>query len=249
MIITMEQQDKINLLLEMQEYPERYTDEQIATMLDDDPELAELLEQLALAKRALAKHEADEELIPVDEQWAQFVAEHGDQLDALSSPLAGERIDTDTSSPLAGERLGVGWNSPMLRKAAAILVGVIITASIAYAATYLVRQQQKPTASAAPETEQVAQITGVDHATPVDTLVADTATVGPVIYDNIPLEQMLTEIAQYYDVEVQFHDDHDRGLRFHFVWNRQRDIDQVVSDLNHFERLQVTLNDNQLIVE
>ena len=62
----MEKQDKIHLLLSMQEHPEQYTDEQLLQMLADDPELAEQLEQLALTKQTFVKHEADEEAVPVD---------------------------------------------------------------------------------------------------------------------------------------------------------------------------------------
>jgi hypothetical protein len=73
--------------------------------------------------------------------------------------------------------------------------------------------------------------------------------VQPVVYDNIPLEKMLPEIADHYDVKVVFANDEVRGLRFHFVWNPQKGIDQVISDLNQFERLNVTLKDNQITVE
>ena len=71
----------------------------------------------------------------------------------------------------------------------------------------------------------------------------------PVIYDNIPLEKMLSEIAAHYDAKVTFVNDEVRQLRFHFVWNPRQSIEKVVSDLNRFERLHVTLKDNQLIVE
>ena len=84
---------------------------------------------------------------------------------------------------------------------------------------------------------------------PVDTLTCDTVTVQPIIYDNIPLEKMLPEIAAHYDVKVIFTNDEARQLRFRFVWNPQLGIDQVISDLNQFERLTVTRKDNQIIVE
>jgi hypothetical protein len=60
---------------------------------------------------------------------------------------------------------------------------------------------------------------------------------------------MLPEIAAHYDANVTFVNDEARQLRFRFVWNPQKGIDQVVSDLNQFERLNVTLKDNQITVE
>ena len=79
----MEKQDKIHLLLSMQEHPEQYTDEQLLQMLADDPELAEQLEQLALTKQTFVKHEADEEAVPVEDEWQKFAAEHAEELKAL----------------------------------------------------------------------------------------------------------------------------------------------------------------------
>ena len=72
----MEQQERIRLLLSMQEHPERFTDEQITQMLAEDPDLAELMEQLCMAKRALVKQEVDKEHIPMDDLWEQFASEH-----------------------------------------------------------------------------------------------------------------------------------------------------------------------------
>ena len=68
------------------------------------------------------------------------------------------------------------------------------------------------------------------------------------IAENV-LEKMLPEIAAHYDVKVVFANDEARGLRFHFVWNPQQGIDQVISDLNQFERLNATLKDNQITVD
>ena len=63
----MEQNDKIRLLLDMHEHPENYTDEQLATMLDD-----EMLEQLATAKRAMTDIPEPD----VDAEWQHFEQAH-----------------------------------------------------------------------------------------------------------------------------------------------------------------------------
>ena len=63
----MEQNDKIHLLLDMHEHPENYTDEQLATMLDD-----EIQEQLATAKRAMTDIPEPD----VDAEWQRFEQQH-----------------------------------------------------------------------------------------------------------------------------------------------------------------------------
>jgi ferric-dicitrate binding protein FerR (iron transport regulator) len=82
-----------------------------------------------------------------------------------------------------------------------------------------------------------------------DVLPADSVTEAAVEFDNIPLEQMLSEIASYYKAEVSFQNENARKLRFYFVWQRRQGLEQVVEDLNHFESLHLTLKDNQIIVE
>ena len=131
-------------------------------------------------------------------------------------------------------------------KIAASFVGVLLVSGIAFAAIQIVRYAQQHT----PKTEEVINTPKPANVTPTDTLTTDTiATSQPIIYDNIPLEKMLPEIAAHYDANVTFVNDEARQLRFRFVWNPQKGIDQVVGDLNQFERLTVTLKDNQITVE
>ena len=131
-------------------------------------------------------------------------------------------------------------------KAAASFIGVLLVSGIAFAAIHIVQQAQK---QEVPQGEITESVTPSVTAVPADTLSKDTATVQPVIYDNIPLEKMLPAIAAHYDAEVTFLSSEARELRFRFVWNPQEGLDQVVNDLNRFERLSVKLDDNQLIVE
>jgi hypothetical protein len=136
---------------------------------------------------------------------------------------------------------GFGWI-----KIAASFVGVLLVSGIAFAAIQIVRYAQQHTL----KTEEVINTPNPANVTPTDTLTTDTiAAPQPIIYDNIPLEKMLPEIAAHYDANVTFVNDEARQLRFRFVWNPQKGIDQVVSDLNQFERLNVTLKDNQITVE
>ena len=131
-------------------------------------------------------------------------------------------------------------------KIAASFVGVLLVSGISFAAIQIVRYAQQHT----PRTEEVINTTKPAITTPSDTLPTDTTAVSqPVIYDNIPLEKMLSEIAAHYDAKVTFVNDEARGLRFRFVWNPQKGIGQVVSDLNQFERLTVTLKDDVITVE
>ncbi len=134
-----------------------------------------------------------------------------------------------------------GW-----MKIAASFIGVLLVSGIAFAAIQIVRYAQQST----PRTEEVINTPKPANITPTDTLTTDTiATPQPILYDNIPLEKMLPEIAAHYEAKVTFVNDEARQLRFYFLWNPQKGIEKVVSDLNQFERLNVTLNDNQITVK
>ena len=130
-------------------------------------------------------------------------------------------------------------------KIAASFIGVLFVSGIAFAAIQLIRHTQQWS----PKTEVVVNDATPINVAPTDTLGNDTLAMQPVVYDNIPLEKMLTEIAAHYDVKVKFLSSEARELRFRFVWNPQQGIDQVVSDLNQFSRLKVTLKDDVITVE
>jgi hypothetical protein len=60
---------------------------------------------------------------------------------------------------------------------------------------------------------------------------------------------MLPEIAEHYGVTVTFANAEVGQLRFRFVWNPQTGLEQVLSDLNQFERINVTCKGKQITVQ
>ena len=159
---------------------------------------------------------------------------------------ANKPIDVDAAWQKFNQKIQPQQHSFGWMKIAASFIGVLLVSGIAFAAIQIVRYTQQHT----PKTEEVINTPKSANVTPADTLTTDTiATPQPIIYDNIPLEKMLPEIAAHYDAKVTFVNDEARQLRFHFMWHPQKGIEKVVSDLNQFERLNITLNDNQITVK
>ena len=159
---------------------------------------------------------------------------------------ANKPIDVDAAWQKFNQKIQPQQHSFGWMKIAASFIGVLLVSGIAFAAIQIVRYTQQHT----PKTEEVINTPKSANVTPADTLTTDTiATPQPIIYDNIPLEKMLPEIAAHYDAKVTFVNDETRQLRFHFMWHPQKGIEKVVSDLNQFERLNITLNDNQITVK
>ncbi len=65
--------DKRAMFLDMQEHPEKYTDEQITALLADE-DIKAFAETLAISKRAMMRQEADP--VDVDAAWQQFAEAH-----------------------------------------------------------------------------------------------------------------------------------------------------------------------------
>jgi ferric-dicitrate binding protein FerR (iron transport regulator) len=159
---------------------------------------------------------------------------------------ANKPIDMDAAWQKFNQKIQPQQHSFGWMKIAASFIGVLLVSGIAFAAIQIVRYTQQHT----PKTEEVINTPKSANVTPADTLTTDTiATPQPIIYDNIPLEKMLPEIAAHYDAKVTFVNDEARQLRFYFKWHPQKGIEKVVSDLNQFERLNITLNDNQITVK
>ncbi len=231
----MEQQDKIRLLLSMQEHPEQYTDEQLHQMIADDSELAEQLEQLALTKQAFVKQEADEETIPVEEEWQKFYSEHADEIEALGE---------DNTHSATVKRL----KSIVPYKVAASIIGILFTAGFAFATIHILSLFPNPSPK-----DDGSKYTQVADTARKDTTPLSTRRVAggeaPIVFDNVALEKMLSQIASYYNKEVEFQNDNARQFRFYFVWKPDEGLDATLHRLNLFESVSVELESDKIVVE
>jgi len=220
----MKNQDKIELLLDIQEHPEKYSDEQLNSMLAEDEELAEMMEQLATTKRAMTKEEAEDEQLDMDVLWQEFEAKHELEFDEPAT----KRVRMP------------------LRKIAAMFIGVALTAGVAFAAIQIVRSVSKP----APEPTKIEAPAAPKAAQPDDEVPADTVVaVKPVVFDNVELAQIMAQIADHYKAEVEIENEDAGAYRLYFEWNSQETLEHVVERLNRFESINIELNNNKMTVK
>ena len=71
----MDRNDKIMMLLDMQEHPEQFDETALEDMLND-PEMKELMEATAQLKRAMVHQEFTMTDQEVEDEWQYFVSEH-----------------------------------------------------------------------------------------------------------------------------------------------------------------------------
>ncbi len=157
-----------------------------------------------------------------------------------------EPVDVDAAWNKFNQKLQPKQHSRNWMKMAASFIGLLLVSGIAFAAIHMVLQYHH---SETLDAELTTNTESPATTAPADTIASDTLTVQPVIFDNVPLEDMLKEIAAHYHVKVTFQNDEVRDFRFRFVWNPQQGIEQVINDLNQFERLTVTLNEHEMTIK
>ena len=106
----MERDKKVQLLLDMQEHPELFSEQELQAMLDD-PEVRELMEATTELKQAMMADDDKADKHDADAEWQQFAATHFSEESNQRSWL----------------------------KVAASFIAVLMVSSIAFAAIHIIR--------------------------------------------------------------------------------------------------------------
>lgn len=215
--------DKFEKILDIIDHQEKYSDEEIREILQDE-ECRKLYQTMVEVDSAL---ESLSPIINVDEEWEKFSQEH--------------QLQEKATHPITS------W-----RKLAASIAGFVLIAGIAFAAihTYIKRSQEptQVTADTHPEAiksdsaKQVAAKDSLTHPKPEKPAIHKT-------FENVAFEQMISEIASYYDLQVKFENNEDKTLRLYYEWNSHSSIENIVKELNQFENVNIELQQNELIVK
>ena len=135
-------------------------------------------------------------------------------------------------------------SSPRRRwSVAAAIIGFVLLSGIAFAAFKmgLFHPSSENEAAETPGTEIIESET-------VPTSVTNEGA-KTIIFENEPLEQILHTMADRYHVTVSFREEDIKSLRLYYEWDESQPLDAVVNDLNHFNRFQLTVEQQNIIVE
>lgn len=224
--------DKFEKILDIIDHQEKYSDEEIREILQDE-ECRKLYQTMMEVDSAL---ENPSPIINIDEEWEKFCQKHQLQEEA-----------TQNAAQEAASHPITSW-----RKLAASIAGFVLISGIAFAAihTYIKRSQEptQVTADTHPEVinsdsaKQVAAKDSLTHPKPEKPAIHKT-------FENVAFEQMISEIASYYDLQVKFENNEDKTLRLYYEWNSHSSIENIVKELNQFENVNIELQQNELIVK
>lgn len=227
---TMNKDEKRLMLFDMQEHPEKYTDEQVERLLADE-EAQEFLGDLAMARMAGKK--ATPKKVDVDKAWKEFSEKHN-KAKSISN--------------------GANTSYHNRMQIAASIIGIIFLSGVALAAVqngWLKFAVSDKVADNKTTTEQtVKQKPSAD-----DTLKAVTAEpndsldMKPVVFDNAELGTILTQMADFYHVKVRYDNADTQHVRLFFNWNKTKTLEQNLEILNAFDRIQIEYAEGELVVK
>ena len=227
---TMNKDEKRLMLFDMQEHPEKYTDEQVEHLLADE-EAQEFLRNLAMARMAGKK--ATPKKVDVDKAWKEFSEKHN-----------------------KAKSISNGANTPYRNRMqiAASIIGIIFLSGVALAAVqngWLKFAVSDKVADNKTTTEQtVKQKPSADDSLKAVTAEPkDSLDMKPVVFDNAELGTILTQMADFYHVKVRYDNADTQHVRLFFNWNKTKTLEQNLEILNAFDRIQIEYAEGELVVK
>ena len=205
------------MLFDMQEHPDKYTDEQMEHLLADE-EVKDFLHDLAMARMAGKK--ATPKKVDVDKAWKEF------------------------SNGSYRNRM----------KIAASIVGIIFLSGVALAAVqngwFKFSTSDKAVVNKA-ATEQIAYSKQLanDSLKAMTVEPTDSLNMKPVVFDNAELGTILMQMADFYNVKVEYMNANTQHVRLFFNWNKTKTLEQNMELLNAFDRIQIEYVEGILIVK
>ena len=154
----------------------------------------------------------------IDEEWQKFEARH-----------------------FAPKHKSWGW-----MQIAAAFVGVLMLSGIAYAAISIVHRGHADEVETPVEQTIAEKPSQEIHETPVagQKESADSFR----IFTDMLLDELVGELATYYNKVADIRDAKAHDVRLYYKWNRNNRAEDVVGELNHFDHVNLSIENDKLIV-
>ena len=128
-------------------------------------------------------------------------------------------------------------------KVAAMIFGILTLSGIAFAAVHIVRQSQHEERPVTAIEKPQSSLT-VPQTLPTDTITKAES----VVFDNVTLDSIAKDIAAYHHLDMYLQNEQAKQLRVYFVWKQEDNLQEVIEKLNMFEHVNMTVENDKLIV-
>jgi hypothetical protein len=218
----MSTEEKLKLLTKMIEHPEDYSEQEKDDTLQDEG-CRELYDMLVETSQAMTTTLTDEEMgMPdVDKEWTRFQASRHPRKTLFRF---------------------------IPRNIAAACITLLCISGIAFATVKMVQHYNKV------ENEQTVEVVNNESPkTKVDKTKAAPAVEAkdsvPTIYENVELQTILSDLADTYNVQVEYQQEQSRHIRLYLQLKREDGLEGAIKMLNHFEKVSIKKENDKLIVE
>lgn len=237
---------KWNLLLDLLEHPEKYSETQKDELLGDE-EVNELYLQLVETRQSLDFGKSKEEMkMPsIDAEWEKLKDEM-----KLKEKQQKDETKQNAEKQQTAKQLPL-W-SPM-RKVAAV-AAVLVVSGITFAAIHLVTRSHQVSDKNNTELVSSRKDSIQQVSTPQKSNIeekTDSASLAqlPLVYENAELQNILTPIAGHFHLQVTYQNESARHIRLFLQLEKNMSLDDIIELMNHFEKVNIRHEGQTLIVE
>ena len=238
---------KWDLLLDLLEHPEKYSETQKDELLGDE-EVNELYQQLVETRQSLdyCKSKEEMKLPSIDAEWEKLKYEMKLKDEMKQKEVMKQNAETQQTAKLLPL-----W-SPM-RKVAAV-AAVLVVSGITFAAIHLVTRSHQSsdknnTELVASSKDSIQQVSAPQKSNTGEKADSATLTQLPLVYENAELQNILTPIAEHFHLQVTYQNESARHIRLFLQLEKNMSLDDIIELMNHFEKVNIRHEGQTLIVE
>ena len=244
---------KWDMLLDLLEHPEKYSETQKDELLGDE-EVNELYQQLVETRQSLdfTKSKEKMKMPSIDAEWEKLKDEMKlkDEIKLKEEKQQEDEMKQHAETQQTAKQLPL-W-SPM-RKVAAV-AAVLVVSGITFAAIHLVTRSHQAsdknnTELVASQKDSIQQVSAPQKSNIEEK--ADSASLAqlPLVYENAELQNILTPIVGHFHLQVTYHNESARHIRLFLQLEKNMSLDDIIELMNHFEKVNIRHEGQTLIVE
>lgn len=244
---------KWDMLLDLLEHPEKYSETQKDELLGDE-EVNELYQQLIETRQSLdfAKSKEGMKMPSIDAEWEKLKDEMKlkEKKQLKEEKQQKEKMNQNSEIQQTAKLFPL-W-SPM-RKVAAV-AAVLVVSGITFAAIHLVTRSHQATDKnntelVASQKDSIQQFSAPQKSNIEEKTDSASLAQLPLVYENAELQNILTPIAGHFHLQVTYQNESARHIRLFLQLEKNMSLDDIIELLNHFEKVNIRHEGQTLIVE
>ena len=243
---------KWDLLLDLLEHPEKYSETQKDELLGDE-EVNELYQQLVETRQSLdfAKSKEKMKMPSIDAEWEKLKDEMKQKEEQQKDDMQQKVEMSQNAETQQTAKLFPLW-SPM-RKVAAV-AAVLVVSGITFAAIHLVTRSHQASDNSNTELvssrkDSIQQVSAPQKSNIEEKTDSASLAQLPLVYENAELQNILTPIAGHFHLQVTYQNESARHIRLFLQLEKNMSLDDIIELLNHFEKVNIRHEGQTLIVE